>query len=119
ASASVTSTAVMDHAASRQITLLANRRYFPLLRTTRATAIFVEEGIRIDRDSGLPPLAALRSDNPYLAFARAIELFYHPPVYAPGIHPTAVIANSARIGPAPHIGPYCFVDDGVTIADPG
>jgi UDP-3-O-[3-hydroxymyristoyl] glucosamine N-acyltransferase len=114
-SAEITGVAGMDHAVPGQVTFLANRRYFPLLHSTRATAIFVEEGIRIERDPGLPPLSALRSANPYLAFARAIELFYTPPVYAPGIHPTAVIARSARVGPDAHIGPYCFVDEDVDL----
>jgi UDP-3-O-[3-hydroxymyristoyl] glucosamine N-acyltransferase len=63
----------------------------------------------------LPPLAALRSANPYLDFARALEFFYEPPRYAPGVHPTAVIAPTAKVGPGAHIGPYCFVDDGVVI----
>ena len=69
----------------------------------------------MDRAPGAPALAALRSENPYLDFARAIELFYTPPRYAPGIHPTAVIAKSARVGEGAHIGPYCFVDEGVEI----
>jgi UDP-3-O-[3-hydroxymyristoyl] glucosamine N-acyltransferase len=116
-SAEITGIAGMDHAAPGQITFLANRRYFPLLHTTRATAIFIEDGIRIERDPGLLPLAALRSSNPYLAFARAIELFYQPPAYAAGIHPTAVIAESASIGAHAHIGPYCFVGEDVTIGD--
>jgi UDP-3-O-[3-hydroxymyristoyl] glucosamine N-acyltransferase len=115
--AEVSGVAGMDRAAPGQVTFLANRRYFPLLRTTRATAIFVEDGIRIERDPGLPPLAALRSANPYLAFARAIELFYQPPAYAPGIHPTAVIAPTARIGGGAHIGPYCFVDEDAVLGD--
>src|SRR5262245_31283476 len=105
----ITGVAGIDHAAPGHITFLANRRYFPLLHTTRATAVFIEDGIRIDRGRGLPPLAALRTANPYLAFARAIELFYQPPAYAPGIHPTAVIAKSAGIGANAHIGPYCFL----------
>jgi len=113
----ISSVSGMDHATPGQVTFLANRRYFPLLRSTRATAIFVEEGIRIERDSGLPPLAALRSANPYLAFARAIELFYQPPAYRPGIHSTAVVAQSARIGVNAHIGPYCFVDEDVVLGD--
>jgi len=113
----ISSVSGMDHATPGQVTFLANRRYFHLLRSTRATAIFVEEGIRIERDSGLPPLAALRSANPYLAFARAIELFYQPPAYRPGIHSTAVVAQSARIGVNAHIGPYCFVDEDVVLGD--
>ncbi len=116
-SAEITGIAGMDHAVPGQITFLANRRYFPLLHTTRATAIFIEDGIRIEREPGLSPLAALRSNNPYLAFARAIELFYQPPAYTPGIHPTAVVAKSAHIGAGAHIGPYCFVDEDVTIGD--
>ena len=113
--AEISGVAGMDHALPGQVTFFANRRYFPLLASTRATAILVEEGIRIERQPGLPTLAALRSPNPYLAFARAIELFYQPPVYAPGIHSTAIIAKSAEVGPGAHIGPYCFIDEEVTL----
>lgn len=105
----------IEHAEPGQITFLANRRYFPLLKTTRASAVLVEEGVALDREASLPALAALRSGNPYLAFARAIELFYQPPRYAPGIHPTAIIAKSAKIAEGAHIGPYCFVDEDVEI----
>jgi UDP-3-O-[3-hydroxymyristoyl] glucosamine N-acyltransferase len=105
----------IEHAEAGQLTFLANRRYFPLLKTTRASAVLVEEGVALEREASLPALATLRSGNPYLAFARAIELFYQPPQYAPGIHPTAIIAKSARIGDGAHIGPYCFVDEEVEI----
>ena len=114
-SAEISGVAGLERAAAGHLTFLANRHYYPLLRSTRASAIFVEDGVRIDRTPGLAPLAALRSLNPYLDFARAIELFYTPPSYAPGIHPTAVIAKSAQIGAGAHIGPYCFVDEGVII----
>jgi len=116
-SVEVTGVAGMDRASAGHVTFLANRRYFPLLRSTRAAAIFVEDGIRIEREPGSPPLAALRTVNPYLAFARAIELFYQPPAYAPSIHPTAIISKSAKIGAGAHIGPYCFVDEDVTLGD--
>jgi UDP-3-O-[3-hydroxymyristoyl] glucosamine N-acyltransferase len=109
----------IENAEPGQITFLANRRYFPLLKTTRASAVLVEEGVALERQAGLPPLAALRTANPYLAFAHAIELFYQPPRYAPGIHPTAVIAKTARIGEGAHIGPYCFVDEEAQIGRNG
>ncbi len=105
----------IEQAELGQLTFLANRRYFPLLKTTHASAVLVEEGISLTRDPSLPPLAALRSPNPYLAFAHAIELFYQPPRYAPGIHPTAIIAKSARVGENAHVGPYCFVDEDAQI----
>ena len=116
-SAEISGIAGMEQAGPGQITFLANRRYFPLLHTTKATAIFIEDGIRIEREAGQAPLAALRSNNPYLAFARAIELFYQPPEYQAGVHASAVVAKSARIGSNAHIGPYCFVDEGVEIGD--
>ena len=111
----ITGVAGIEYAAAGQLTFLANRKYFPLLGTTRASAVLVEEGVALKRDSALSPLAALRTPNPYLAFARAIELFYQPPRYAPGIHPTAVLAKNARIGEGAHIGPYCYVDEEAVI----
>src|SRR2546423_1752852 len=105
----------IEHARAGQLTFLANRRYFPLLKTTRASAVLIDERISLDREAGLPPIAALRSPNPYLAFAHAIELFYQAPRYAPGVHPTALVSPSARIGEGAHIGPYCFIDENAEI----
>jgi len=105
----------IDHAAHGHLTFLANRRYVPLLKTTRASAVLVEEGVGLPRETGLEPLAALRIQNPYLAFAHALELFYAAPVYEPGFHETAVIAASAKIAEGAHVGPYCFVDEEVEI----
>jgi UDP-3-O-[3-hydroxymyristoyl] glucosamine N-acyltransferase len=104
----------LEAAAPGQLTFLANPRYRRAVRKTRASAILIGKS---DPPGPRPgALAVLRSENPYLDFARAIELFYEPPRYAPGIHPTAVVAASARIGPGAHIGPYCFVDEDVHIA---
>jgi UDP-3-O-[3-hydroxymyristoyl] glucosamine N-acyltransferase len=111
----ITGIAGIEHAQPGQLTFLANRRYAPQLKSTRASAVFIEERVNLTRDPDAPPLAALRTPNPYLAFAKALEIFYQPPAYKPGIHPTAVIARTARIGEHAHIGPYCFVDENVEI----
>jgi UDP-3-O-[3-hydroxymyristoyl] glucosamine N-acyltransferase len=101
----------IERATPGQLTFLANKRYIPLLKTTQASAVLIEEGAPLDRAPNLPPLAALRTANPYLAFAHALELFYQPPRYKPGVHPTAVIARTARVPEGAHIGPYCFIDE--------
>jgi UDP-3-O-[3-hydroxymyristoyl] glucosamine N-acyltransferase len=101
----------IEQATSGQITFLANKRYVPLLKTTQASAVLIEEGAPLARSPNQPPLAALRTANPYLAFAHALELFYHPPRYEPGVHPTAVIARTARVPEGAHVGPYCFIDE--------
>ncbi len=107
----------IEQAGPGEVTFMANRRYAPNLGTTRASAVFVEDGVEVEREAGRPALAKLRTSNPYLSFAKAIELFYEPPKYAPGIHATAVIAKNARIGSGAHIGPYCFVDENAAIGD--
>ena len=115
ASIEVSGVCGIDHAAAGQITFLANRRYSPLLKSTCASAVLIEDGVALERDAQLAPIAALHTANPYLAFAQALELFYEAPKYAAGMHPTAVIAQTANIGFGAHIGPYCFVEDGVEI----
>lgn len=107
----ISGVAGIEHAEPGQVTFLANRKYFALLKTTRASAVLIEENVAIERDAARSTLAALRSANPYLAFAHALELFYQGPKYTAGIHPTAIIAKSAKIGEGTHIGPYCYVDE--------
>src|SRR5450432_3922911 len=75
----------IERAGPGELTFLSNTRYRPAVRTTRAAALFIAREAVIERDKGLPQLAALRSANPYLDFARAIELFYRAPQYSPGV----------------------------------
>ena len=62
-----------------------------------------------------PKPASLISANPYHDFARALALFYQPPRPAPGIHPLAIIAPTARIGEGRSIGPFAVVGEHVAI----
>src|SRR5665213_1006458 len=105
----------IESAQSGEVTFLANPKYAREMATTLASAVFVNEEAIIERSPGLPPLAALRSKNPYFDFARAIELFSAPVRYPPEIDATAVVAKTAKIGDGAHIGPYCVVEDGVEI----
>src|ERR1700688_1779606 len=72
-----------------EVTFLSNPRYARELGTTRASAVFVENKVVIERDPALPPMSALRSGNPYLDFARTVEIFHAAQAYPAGIHPTA------------------------------
>lgn len=101
----------IEQAREGELTFLSNPRYRPHLKTTRASAVIVA------RDCETIHPATLRADNPYLAFARAVEFFYRPPRPAPGIHPTAVIAKTTKLGRDASIGPYCVIEDDVEIGD--
>jgi UDP-3-O-[3-hydroxymyristoyl] glucosamine N-acyltransferase len=111
ASLEITGVAGIEDARSGDVTFLANRKYRHALATTRASAVLLAA------NEPKPAIAVLRSSNAYLDFARAIEFFHPSPRYAPGVHPTAVVAGSAKLGMGAHIGPYCFIDEGAEIGD--
>ena len=105
----ITGVAGMEQAGPTELTFLANPKYAPQVKTTRAAAILISEPVRD------LPLASLISPNPYLDFARALALFYQPPRHAPGIHPMAVVAPTARIGEGASIGAFAVVCERVTL----
>ena len=111
ADAEITGVAGLEEAGPEHITFVANPRYAALARTTNAAAVLVTPDF--------PEISTptLRTANPYLAFAKAVQIFYREPEYAPGIHTTAVIHPSAVIGQNAHIGACAVVSEGVTIGD--
>jgi UDP-3-O-[3-hydroxymyristoyl] glucosamine N-acyltransferase len=98
----------IDEAGPGDITFVSNRKYIRRIRATQASAII----LGLDHpEIGIP---TLRTANPYLAFARALELFYPPVLPEPGIHPTAAVAPDAVIGPGASIGAYAVIGRGCT-----
>src|SRR6202047_5168531 len=107
----ITGVAGKGQAAPGQLPFVSNPKYNAAAKTTKASAVIVAENF--------PAISAgtLRSENPYLAWAKAIELFYQPPKYVPGIHPTAVIHQRAKLGKNAHLGPYVVIDEDAVIGD--
>jgi UDP-3-O-[3-hydroxymyristoyl] glucosamine N-acyltransferase len=101
----ITGVAGLDEAGPSELTFLSNPKYARKVESTRAGAIIV------GREAKPLRLHALVSENPYLDFARALELFYQPPRPAPGVHPTAVVAPSATLGGGASIGPYAVIGE--------
>src|SRR5262245_20579830 len=95
----IAAVAPIDDAVPGTLTFLADRRLATRLATTRASAVLLPPGAA---DVALP---SLRAAHPYVAFVAAVELL-HParPRPAPGIHPTAVVAASASLGPGASVG---------------
>lgn len=91
------------------LTFLADRRLVGALAETRASAIILPP------DAPEGPLPSLRAPHPYVAFVAAVELLHPPRRPAPGIHATAVVAASARIGPGATVGPHVVVGERVCV----
>lgn len=106
----ITGVAGIEHAGDSEITFIANPKYAAQAKTTNAAAILVEPDFPT-----LEGTATLRIKNCYRAFAQTITFFYHAPKYAPGVHPTAVVDPSAKIGKDAHIGAYVVIGPDVTI----
>ena len=103
----------LDEAMPGHVTFLANPRYTPRMQTTRASAIYLAEGVATGRND----LAVLRARDPYLAYTRALRLFHPEPAFESFIHPAAVIDSSAHVAARVWIGACVVVGRNVEIAD--
>src|ERR1700739_1222393 len=101
----------IKQAGPKEITFVANPKYAPAARVTKAAAVIVAENFPVI------PAATLRVEDPYLSFPRALGVFHQPLRYAPGTHATAFVHPSAKIGQRAHLGPYVVIDENVEIGD--
>jgi UDP-3-O-[3-hydroxymyristoyl] glucosamine N-acyltransferase len=109
----ITGAASLAEATSGEISFFANRKYIGLLRKTRASAVFVPPDLA-------EPLAAaqIRVSNPTKAFEQVALKFAPKPItFAPGIHPSAIVGSSVRLGEGISIQPHAVIEDGSQIGD--
>jgi UDP-3-O-[3-hydroxymyristoyl] glucosamine N-acyltransferase len=99
----------IEDAGPGDLTFFANPKYAAELRTTRASAVILGE-----RAEGAT-CAMLRAPQPYLAFAKAVELFADPWRPPAGVHRLALVADSAVIGEGASIGPFAVVEEGAHV----
>ena len=98
ADAEISSVGSIESALPGQITFAVSSKFVPLAMASKASALIVDEKFpALDRPT-------LRTRNPQFAYARAVELLHVLPREKRGIHPTAVIDSSARIGANASIG---------------
>ncbi len=107
----------VDDAGPEHLSFVSNRRYVRRLAHTRAAAVLV------DHSTPARGATVIRVDDPYLAFARALELFHPVPAPQPGVHPSAVVAPDAvvegvEIRALAYVGPGAVVGKG-TVVHPG
>jgi UDP-3-O-[3-hydroxymyristoyl] glucosamine N-acyltransferase len=102
--------ATLESAGPDRIAFLANARYLPQLKATRAGAVIVGEAERAA--TRLPRIVCA---NPYAYFARVSALFNPQPAPQPGAHATAVIDAAARVAADAEIGPCAVIERGADI----
>lgn len=95
------------------ITFLNNPHYRKHLSTTQASAVILSAE---DAEKCPETVNAVISRNPYFTYSKIAAFFDHPATTSIGVHPTAVIDETAEIHPTASIGPYCVIGRGVKIA---
>jgi UDP-3-O-[3-hydroxymyristoyl] glucosamine N-acyltransferase len=105
--------ASIQDAEAGQLTFLANPKYLPALKETRASAALVPAGF-----SGETAAICIEVPDPMLALPVVLEKFAPPAVvFAPGIHPTAVVAPDVALGKNVSVQPYAVIEAGAKIGD--
>jgi UDP-3-O-[3-hydroxymyristoyl] glucosamine N-acyltransferase len=102
--------ATLQDATADQLSFLANPQYRKYLATTQAGAVLLTAA-EADGFAG----TALVVANPYLAYAELSHLFDRKPHALGGIHPTAVIADDARVDASASIGAYAVIESAAQI----
>lgn len=111
--AEIKAVAGLREARTGDISFMANPKYASLVAKTKASAVIVPTDW--DRQA---PCTVIRTENPDHYFAAIAELFYEaPPKQAGGIHPSAVVDESATLGEGVSIGANCVIEAEVTIGD--
>src|SRR5688572_7808294 len=102
----------LEGAAPGQIAFFTSKKFQAKLVSTQATAV-----ILAPENEKLTALPRIVADNPYAYFARVSQLFNAVQLQAPGVHASAVVSKTARLGERVSIGPGCVVGDHVVIGD--
>ena len=108
----VSRVATLHQASAGSLSFLANPRYKKHLPTTQAVAVVVGPN-----DADGCPVAALIAPNPYLVYARIATLLYPVPAPVPGVHPSAIVAEDAKIATSAAVGPLCVIEAGAEVGE--
>ena len=107
--APITGLASPESASAEDLIYVDAPRHLERAAASRACCVVVAPEMR------LPGKTLLYAANPKLAFARAAAWLVPTPPIAKGIHPTAIVAPSARLASGVAIGPYAVIEDEVEI----
>jgi UDP-3-O-[3-hydroxymyristoyl] glucosamine N-acyltransferase len=113
ADAEIAQLAKIEEAEAGDITFIANPKYLKYLLTTGASAVLMSKGVpRADAERRSSPISIVEVPDAYLSFLKLIDVFHPAAQPMPrGIHPTAVVAASARIGPEAGIGAHAVIGE--------
>lgn len=98
------------------LTFLANMKYEEYIYSTDASIAIVNSSFSPRKE--LPSkLTLIKVDDAYACFAKLLEFYNNLSKKKPGIHPKAIIAETAKIGTDVYIGANVVIDENVTVGN--
>jgi UDP-3-O-[3-hydroxymyristoyl] glucosamine N-acyltransferase len=98
----VSGASTIEEATPADLTFLANPRYRDKARSSSAGGIIVGEELDL-------PMPLIVTANPYLAFARVLELIYPAKAHEPGISQMAFVHGEAQVDPTACVHPFVSI----------
>lgn len=107
----ITEVAGIKDAREGSITFLADKKNLQYVHDTKTSAIIAKEEIK---GTGASIVIV---DNPYLAFARTLEIFYKAPFHPLGISKGSIIGENASFGSDVSVYPNVYISNNVAIGN--
>ncbi len=101
----------LEKAGEGDLVFLGQAKLRKRLEETRASAAIIPPGETFRR---IPVLIA---ENPHLAFVKAVEIFFKPYRLEPGIHPSAQVSPTAKLGKGVAVGALSVISDEVEVGE--
>ena len=101
----------LEEARRGDLSFCKDPKHVKLVSSTKASAVLLPKDWQGDA-----PCSVIRVEDPNLACMTAAKIFAPPePVRAPGVHPTAVVDPSVKLGEGVHVGAFTVIEKGAEI----
>lgn len=106
----ITAVSPLDKAKKNHISFINNSKYLSKAKESQAAALIVDANAAEQLDGNV-----LIVKDPYLAFAKASQLFDSTPRPQPGIDASAIIGNEVQLADDIYVGPNVVIEKGVKV----
>ena len=107
--------AKIEEAGAGDLTFFANPKYEKYIAATKASAILVSTGFDTARTPA-SRLVFIKVQDPYVAFLQILKrITLMPDAFPKGIHATAIVPSSAKVGPGVSLGAHVVLGENAVV----
>ncbi len=110
----VSTFAKIEEGRAGALSFMANPKYEHYVYTTESSIVIVNRSWEPKEEV---KATLIKVDDAYGSFAKLLEMYVAYKPQKSGIHPTAVVADSAKVGKGCYIGAYVVIDEGAEVGD--